>query len=111
MHTFAVSQFGERLLPRRSDGKYLYANVIAYLFKGPEEFSYDWEEYTFIGSKVTEQERDTYIEVLDAETGYYWLYIDITWQPETFKWLKKDLTFSVNSYGVGKVDFTDDIAF
>ena len=54
LHTFAISQFGDRLLPRRSEGKYLYANVVAYLFKGPEEFSYDWEEYTFIGNKVTE---------------------------------------------------------
>ena len=79
MHTFAISQFGERLLPRRADGKYLYANVIAYLFKGPEEFSFNWDDYTFIGNKVTEQERDTYIEVLDAAPGYYWLYIDITW--------------------------------
>ena len=42
MHTFAVSQMGDRLLPRRSEGKYLYASVVLYLFEGPEEFSYSY---------------------------------------------------------------------
>lgn len=32
------------------------------------------------------------------------------WQPETFKWLKKDIQFSVNCYGVGNVEFTKDLA-
>ena len=65
---------------------------------------------TLIDAKITRQDRDCYIEMPIAEKGYYWLYIDLEWQPETFRWLKKDLSFSVNSYGVGEVEFSKDLA-
>lgn len=45
-----------------------------------------------------------------AEKGYYWLYIDVEWQPETYRWLKKDLSFSVNCYGESEAEFSKDLA-
>jgi hypothetical protein len=32
------------------------------------------------------------------------------WQPDTFRWLKKELNFSVNCYGAADVEFSKDIA-
>lgn len=106
MHTFAVSQFGSRLLPRRAG--YKYANCIAYLVKETQPNSLNGA--TLVDAKITRQDRDTYIEIPNADKGYYWLYIDMEWQPETFRWLKKDLSFSVNCYGVSQVEFSKDLA-
>lgn len=106
LHTFAVSQFGSRLLPRRA--AYKYANCIAYLVRENQPNSLNGA--TLIDAKITRQDRDTYIEITNADKGYYWLYIDMEWQPETFRWLKKDLSFSVNSYGVGECEFSKDLA-
>ena len=104
-HTFAVSQFGSRLLPRRAG--YKYANCIFYLVK--ENTSNSLMGCTLIDAKITRQDRDTYIEVPDLDRGYYWLYVDMEWQPETFRWLKKDLSFSLNCYGVGDVEWSKDL--
>lgn len=65
---------------------------------------------TLIDAKITRQDRDTYIEVQNLEKGFYWLYIDMEWQPETFRWLKKDLSFSVNVYGVSEAEFSKDLS-
>jgi len=106
MHTFAISQFGSRLLPRRAG--YKYANCIAYFVKENQPNSLNGS--TLIDAKITRQDRDCYIELPNAEKGYYWLYIDLEWQPETFRWLKKDLAFSVNSYGCSECEFSKDLA-
>lgn len=105
-HTFAVSQFGQRLLPRRAS--YKYANAICYLVR--ENTSNSLMGCTLVDAKITRQDRDTYLEVPNLDKGYYWLYIDMEWQPDSFRWLKKDLSFSVNSYGAGEVDFSKDVA-
>ena len=63
-----------------------------------------------VEAKITRQDRDTYIEVPNLEKGYYWIYIDMEWQPSSYKWLKKDLSFSVNCYGVGEVEFSKDVS-
>lgn len=49
MHTFAVSQFGSRLLPRRAG--YKYANVIAYLVKEGQPNSLNGA--TLVDAKIT----------------------------------------------------------
>lgn len=105
-HTFAVSQFGSRLLPRRSD--YKYGNVVAYLVKenSPNSFA----DATLVEANISRQDRDTYLEVDDMAQGAYWLYVDIEWQPTSFKNLKGDLAVSINCYGVGDVRFSDDLA-
>ena len=58
MHTFAVSQFGSRLLPRRSN--YKYANCIAYLVKANQKG--DLAPCSFVAKNITRQDRDTYLE-------------------------------------------------
>lgn len=74
MHTFGVSQFGQRLLPRRAS--YKYANCIAYLVKaGPNG---EFEGCTYITSNVTRQDRDNYLEC-NIKPGEYFLYIDMEW--------------------------------
>ena len=105
-HTFAVSQFGNRLLPRRAT--YTYANCIAYLVRENQPNSLC--ACSLVEAKVTRQDRDTYIEVADLQQGYYWLYIDMEWQPDTFKWLNRDLSFSVNCYGVSEVEFSPNMS-
>lgn len=105
MHTFAVSQFGNRLLPRRSN--YKYANCIAYLFKANQPGRLD--NSTFVAKNITRQDRDTYLEC-NINPGFYWLYIDMEWHPDTYKWLKGNLSFSVNCYGVGDVSFSENMA-
>lgn len=84
-HTFGVSQYGERLLPRGA--QYKYANCIAYLVKAKRGTD-SLDGCHFIGKKVTRQDRDTYIECGDLEKGTYFLYVDMEWQPDAFKWLK-----------------------
>ena len=74
-HTFAVSQFGNRLLKRKAD--YKYANVIAYLVKETTENSF--KDCTLVEASITRQDRDTYLEVEDLPVGNYWLYIDVEW--------------------------------
>lgn len=106
MHTIAVSQFGSRLLPRRAP--YKYANCIAMLVQ--EHTSNSLSGATLVDAKITRQDRDTYIEIPNMEKGYYWLYIDMEWQPETFRWLKKDLSFSVNCYGISEAEFSKDLS-
>ena len=88
--------------------KYKYANCIFHLVKENTENSLDG--CTLIDSKIARQDRDTYIEVTDMEEGYYWLYVDMEWQPETFKWLNEDLSFSLNCYGVSDVAFSEDLS-
>ena len=75
MHTFAVSQFGNRLLPRKAE--YKYANFIMYLVK--ETQVNNLCGCTLVDAKITRQDRDTYIEVQNLDKGYYWLYIDMEW--------------------------------
>lgn len=82
--------------------------MIAYLVKENQPNSLNGA--TLVDAKITRQDRDTYIEVPVAEKGYYWLYIDVEWQPETFRWLRKDLSFSVNCYGEAEAEFSKDLA-
>lgn len=81
MYTFAISQYGERLLNRNSP--YTYANVTAFLIKR------DSNGTTLVGHKYTRQERDTYIEVKDLEAGTYFMYVDVDWQPLTLQEMPK----------------------
>ena len=67
------------------------------------------EGCSFIGCKASRQDRDTYIEC-EIPPGIYYLYIELEWQPETFKWLKKQLNFTVNSYGPTEVQFSEDMS-
>ena len=103
-YTFGVSQYGQRLLPRRAD--YKYANCIAYLLKGNSKGLI--RGCTYVSHNVTRQDRDTFIEC-HLQPGTYYLYIDMEWQPSTLKWLKKDLSFSVNCYGVSTVQFSENL--
>lgn len=104
-HTFAVSQYGSRLLPRKS--KYQYANVIAYIVR-PHDPENLLAGCTFLGGKVERQERDTYIEFEDLAAGCYYIYVDVDWQPSSLQALK-DLQLSVNCYGAGEVEFSEDL--
>ena len=76
-HTFAVSQYGNRLLPRKAD--YKYANVIAFLVKENPDKPNSYEDCTIVESCISRQDRDSYLEVEDLEAGAYWLYVDIEW--------------------------------
>lgn len=105
LHTFGVSQYGERLLPRRA--QYKYANCSAFLVKAGKKGTLDG--CTFVGHKVTRQDRDTFIEC-EIPQGIYYMYVDLEWQPESFKWLKKNLGFAVNCYAPESVEFTENIA-
>jgi hypothetical protein len=107
-HTFAVSQYGNRLLPRKAD--YKYANVVAYLVKENPRCPNSFKDCTLVEASITRQDRDTYLEVEDLPRGAYWLYVEIEWQPSTHKNLKSNLSYSVNCYGVGDVDFGEDLA-
>jgi len=103
MYTFAISQYGERLLNRNSP--YTYANVTVFIVKR------DSNGTTLVGHKYSRQERDTYIEVTDLEAGTYFMYVDVDWQPLTLQEMPKEtVKFSINSYGVGDVKFERDSA-
>ena len=91
-------------MPRKAD--YKYANCIAYLVKANSRGFI--KGCTYIGHNVTRQDRDNFIEC-DLQPGTYYYYIDLEWQPQTLRWLKKDLSFSVNSYGVGDVKFSENL--
>lgn len=75
MHTIAISQFGNRLLPLKA--KYLYANVVCYLVKEQTENSFKGSKLIY--GKRSIQQRDIYIEIPNAEVGFYWLYVDVEW--------------------------------
>lgn len=109
-HTFAVSQYGNRLLPRRSD--YKYANVVAYLVKEDPKNQMSFKDCTLVEASISRQDRDTYLEVEDLPAGAYWLYVEVEWQPSSYKNLsaRDGVNFSVNCYGVGDVDFGEDLA-
>lgn len=93
------------MLPRRAS--YKYANCTAYLVRANQKGRLDG--CTFVTAKVTRQDRDTYLEC-EITPGIYFLYVDMEWQPDTFKWLKHNLSFSMNCYGVGDVVFSENIA-
>ena len=103
MHTFAVSQYGERLLNRNSP--YTYANVTAFIVKKDANES-STKNCTLVGHSYSRQDRDTYIEIKDMEPGTYFMYVDVDWQPLTHQELPKNkLQYSLNCYGVGDVKF------
>jgi len=103
MHTFAVSQYGERLLNRNSP--YVYGNVTAFLVKKADGES-STKNCTLAGHSYSRQDRDTYIEVKDLEAGTYFMYVDVDWQPLTHQELPKNkLQYSLNCYGAGDVKF------
>lgn len=106
-YTFGVSQHGKRLLPRFSN--YEYANCIAHLVKENSDDG-SFENCKYVRGQVNNQHRDTYIEVPDMDAGNYWIYIDLEWQPYTFKWFNGMLQFSLNSYGVDDVEFSENMA-
>ena len=61
MHTFAVSQYGARLLNRNSN--YKYANCVCYLVKENPNQRNTLFGCTMVEAKITRQDRDTYLEV------------------------------------------------
>jgi len=51
------------------------------------------------------------MEIKDLEPGIYYIYLDIDWQPHTFTELPKNIiSFSLNCYGIGEVEFGTCIA-
>lgn len=62
-----------------------------------------------MAAKITRQDRDTYLEC-DISPGIFYLYVDMEWQPDTYRWLKHKLEFSMNCYGVGDVRFSQNLA-
>ena len=65
-------------------------------------------------ASITRQDRDTYLEVEELEAGVYWLYVDIEWQPSTYKCFKdideNEFSYTVNCYGLDEIDFGDNRA-
>lgn len=64
----------------------------------------------FIAGKSARQERDTYLEVPEMDEGYYWIYIEMEWQPNSFRLLEGDLQYSINCYGESDVEFSGDMS-
>jgi len=106
MHTFAISQYGERLMPRKAE--YKYANCLSYLVKEDKDGDGNTlKKCTLVDTNISRQDRDTYIEVENLEEGAYWLYVDMDWQTKSFEHLKGKLNFSINCYGEGDAIISD----
>lgn len=81
-HTFSISQLGERMVPRGAN--YYYSDARMFLIKGEREFDPTKEmSIEYIGGVKDFYKRDIYLELNDLQRGYYYIYCEMDWSPES----------------------------
>mmetsp|Transcript_15663 Transcript_15663/g.24003 ORF Transcript_15663/g.24003 Transcript_15663/m.24003 type:complete len:257 (+) Transcript_15663:912-1682(+) len=98
MHTFSISQKGERMFAKDSGYQYSQGRLTLAKAEG-STFS---EGIKFIGGKTSISARDTFLEVTDMEAGLYYLCVEMDWVDDA----TEDF-YNVTCYGASKAHFTN----
>lgn len=97
MYTFAVSQFGERMVPRGE--KYFYSDVRFFLLKlgqGDDAKPDNKDKVKYIDAKKSYYERDLYIECEKLAAGNYCIVCEVDWVEDS---RQADRTYAITCYG------------
>lgn len=101
MHTFSISQLGERMVPRGA--KYYYSDARMFLIKGGRDFDpTNSMNVQYVAGAKDFHKRDVYLEVKDLQRGYYYLFCEVDWNDESGF---AQQNFTATCYGESKITF------
>lgn len=101
MHTFSISQLGERMVPRNA--QYYYSDCRMFIIKGTRDFDPTVEKnIEYIAGSKDFHKRDSYLEVKDLKRGYYYLFCEVDWSDESSF---AQQSYNATCYGESKITF------